>query len=1087
MAINQPSSRAGALAQVPITGPSQPPGTFVPGTKVQVGGHRVVVEKYLSEGGFAHVYVVHLSGRDGGSAVLKRVAVPDKEALASMRTEVETMKRVKGHKQVVSYIDSHASQLKGGGYEVFLLMEYCAGGGLIDFMNTRLKNRLTEPEILEIFGDAAEGVACMHYLQPPLLHRDLKVENILISTTPSSKMYKLCDFGSAAPPRPAATSAAEGRLIEDDIQRHTTLQYRSPEMVDVYRKQPIDEKSDIWALGVLLYKLCYYTTPFEEQGQMAILNASFKYPSYPPFSDRLKKLIAVTLSADPRRRPTIYQVVKEACSMRSKECPIKDIYANRSHSEARNNQQLPPGDPEAPAVGARLAPPETTQQKIPEVAPMRRGRPGKESHSAGPPKASPSPNKHPDTDPFAALDSSNYSTRAAAVDELSGRFPSVDEFSLLQNQESKFQFGTESSKRSGMDQKVMHALADEAFVKPAPSQETLKPTTRPESVAKDSPRPPKFTPHENKAPQAPPKSPKMVSTGTMTSRPSSPKDPKPSPKQDHRSIWRIPINSDSPRLSALARFDSFSSKHQPPRSVPESPPLIGENAPTSPVSSRPSLEGSRPSSLDVSSESLQRSKSASARPEVANKPKYSDAPLPPRHESVHKSDSKKRRSLIHPNSDNDRLIDLDSPLGPDDAKIASNVEYLRAMEEREAAKGHHRRGSSFKQFKHASMPSVSLHGTKHALAGKFGDTFRRFEGGRHGSKTQPHESLLIDQDGDELEKPTDLKDVSRNDVDEDAIDETEDLSPEVRRELERRRLSQEEKRVADGAAEYRRRLAGDSLGGQRSSKATAIQDRVKTLLEESGRSSPVKKSAEGYGHHSGLPQSSSNPQAPDVEEIRRVSTIQQPAEYKAPSKSNVAAPQSLPQFRAPESKSPNLLSSARPAAPPKPHRLTATGTPISPNPNTTGKIGTAKQSSSTASNPYNIQQRSRTENPTSLQPTQPSVDAARRRISSPKELEDPPASTLAGETSPNWEASFAKRFPSLSLEMVETEIEAVSTTASKKGPSRGGGKAGEGGGEGAVWKARLDEVGDAEDGRRGVREETMVKPSRLQQPRVRDV
>lgn len=62
-------------------------------------------------------------------------------------------------------------------------------------------------------------------------------------------------------------------------------------MIDVYRGHPIDEKSDIWALGVLLYKLCYYTTPFEEVGQMAILNASYKFPSYPPFSDRLKRLI----------------------------------------------------------------------------------------------------------------------------------------------------------------------------------------------------------------------------------------------------------------------------------------------------------------------------------------------------------------------------------------------------------------------------------------------------------------------------------------------------------------------------------------------------------------------------------------------------------------------------------------------------------------------------------------------------------------------------------------------------------------------------------------------------------------------------
>src|SRR5207245_1132539 len=103
--------------------------------------------------------------------------------------------------------------------------------------------------------------------------------------------FVLCDFGSCAPVKEAATSLAECRLLEEDIQKHTTLQYRSPEMIDVYRKLPIDEKSDIWALGVLLYKLCYYTTPFEEQGQLAILNASFKFPAYPLFSDRLKSLI----------------------------------------------------------------------------------------------------------------------------------------------------------------------------------------------------------------------------------------------------------------------------------------------------------------------------------------------------------------------------------------------------------------------------------------------------------------------------------------------------------------------------------------------------------------------------------------------------------------------------------------------------------------------------------------------------------------------------------------------------------------------------------------------------------------------------
>jgi serine/threonine protein kinase len=117
-----------------------------------------------------------------------------------------------------------------------------------------------------------------------------QVENVLIA---SSRCYKLCDFGSAAQPRAPGQTAAECRAIEEDIQKHTTLQYRSPEMVDVYRRLPIDEKCDVWALGVLLYKLCYYTTPFEDKGNLAILNASFLFPAFPSYSMKIKNLIGI--------------------------------------------------------------------------------------------------------------------------------------------------------------------------------------------------------------------------------------------------------------------------------------------------------------------------------------------------------------------------------------------------------------------------------------------------------------------------------------------------------------------------------------------------------------------------------------------------------------------------------------------------------------------------------------------------------------------------------------------------------------------------------------------------------------------------
>jgi AP2-associated kinase len=86
----------------------------------------------------------------------------------------------------------------------------------------------------------------MHNLKPPLIHRDLKVENILQASQTS---FKLCDFGSAvtAHLRPPSTTV-ELRALEADISRHTTFQYRAPEMIDVYLRRPVDEKSGAMSL-----------------------------------------------------------------------------------------------------------------------------------------------------------------------------------------------------------------------------------------------------------------------------------------------------------------------------------------------------------------------------------------------------------------------------------------------------------------------------------------------------------------------------------------------------------------------------------------------------------------------------------------------------------------------------------------------------------------------------------------------------------------------------------------------------------------------------------------------------------------------
>lgn len=303
-----------------------PPNAYPPGTHLTVGSHQVTIERYLSEGGFAHVYVVKVEPQIKGveTACLKRVAVPNKAYLNLLRAEVEAMQRLKDKPNVVQYFDSHAERAKSGvGYEVFVLMEFCAGGGLIDFMNTRLRDQLKEHEVLKIMRDITLGLAQMHYLRPPLIHKDLKIENVLLT---GDGMYKLCDFGSAGPVLRVPKTPQEFKILEEDIQHHTTVQYRAPEMIDLYLGYPIDEKSDIWALGVFLYKLCYYTTPFERGGNQAILTASFSFPPRPKYSDRLKNMIRVLLQPVPTQRPNVYQVMQEICDMRGEDNPLVDIY-----------------------------------------------------------------------------------------------------------------------------------------------------------------------------------------------------------------------------------------------------------------------------------------------------------------------------------------------------------------------------------------------------------------------------------------------------------------------------------------------------------------------------------------------------------------------------------------------------------------------------------------------------------------------------------------------------------------------------------------------------------------------------------------
>uniref|UniRef100_A0A0D2XZ79 non-specific serine/threonine protein kinase n=1 Tax=Fusarium oxysporum (strain Fo5176) TaxID=660025 RepID=A0A0D2XZ79_FUSOF len=848
-----------------------PAGTFAPGTKIQVGSHRVVIQKYLSEGGFAHVYLVKLAKPVDGTdqAVLKRVAVPDKDTLRGMRIEVETMKRLKGHRPIVTYIDSHASELQGGGYEVFLLMEFCNGGGLIDFMNTRLQHRLTEPEILNIFTDIAEGVACMHYLKPPLLHRDIKVENVLITARGSSKRFKLCDFGSAASPRPAPTTVTECRLMDEDVQKHTTMQYRSPEMIDIYS------------------------------------------------------------------RP-------------------------QSHARTDSPQPKAPKPEQTPAVGAVFTRAEPQKQVIPDVVPMRRGRP---TASPAPAKVAQKPDASPmrktEGDPFAALDSKAASK---GFDELSSRFPTLDQFSLLHDQGTKFDFDVSSpisptgNTSSDLNERVTAKLADEAFAAPQTESSRPKPVSRTHSV----------TPVGHHAAVAsPPLEPPLAKTLSAPSRPD---------------ISRAQsIISNNPELQAIS--SQSNSRYVSTGTMTSTPPPEKFSRDVERPIQREIAEYSRSSSatrqVDPSAAQWNAEEpraAVSQRISAFQQPSH-EPPSRPRPASTNlegttldflrEREAASRSSSRPPQSRSPYQEPADEP------RTSSDMEFLRSLEDSERTKS----------SKRSSLTSLS--GNKNILAGKFGDAFKRFEGSspNNGRIPSPERGMarrdLTPIAGSEA---TD----GRSD-DGHFHDDEDRMAPEMRREMERLKLQEEEQRVEAAQAEYRKRVAAGqrgppvppkSIGGV--SRAVSIQNRVQSLLNEDQKPSNIQRTAQGYGKYTDVPETGNKPEKslPGV-----------PKKPLMVAKTRVDSPQA--RYPSSTSSAPPALTSKPPAKPPAPKK------PVHLNSLPTGQRPSSPQ-----------------------KPT--------RAQTSTEELIEFPGQQMVDMTAKekdDYLQDFSKRFPSLgSIEMVEREI-----------------------------------------------------------------
>ncbi|XP_047483303.1 serine/threonine-protein kinase Nek8-like [Penaeus chinensis] len=195
------------------------------------------------------------------------------------------------HPNIVSYMDSFERDTV-----LCIEMEYADGGSMQQYLTQQVK-RIEEREILIIFHQIAAAIRYMH--EHHILHRDLKTANIFLT---KAGVVKVGDFGISK------------MLSTKTNHAHTVLgtpYYISPEMCE---GKQYDEKSDIWALGCILYEMACLQKTFEGSNLPALVNKIMKghfAPIKGNYSPGFKQLVRDLLQRDPEFRPTAAELVSE--------------------------------------------------------------------------------------------------------------------------------------------------------------------------------------------------------------------------------------------------------------------------------------------------------------------------------------------------------------------------------------------------------------------------------------------------------------------------------------------------------------------------------------------------------------------------------------------------------------------------------------------------------------------------------------------------------------------------------------------------------------------------------------------------------
>ena len=159
------------------------------------------------------------------------------------RREIEVLKMCQ-HDNIIKLVD-----LFENSDTYFIVLDFMQGKDLFDYIQKRGFS-LPEQRVQDLAYQVAMGVQYMHEFG--IVHRDLKLENIMMSDSSDSAMPKIVDFGLAKIIGPSNTAS----------EPFGTLGYVAPE---VLKKQPYTFSCDVWSLGCIIYALLSGSLPFDHE------------------------------------------------------------------------------------------------------------------------------------------------------------------------------------------------------------------------------------------------------------------------------------------------------------------------------------------------------------------------------------------------------------------------------------------------------------------------------------------------------------------------------------------------------------------------------------------------------------------------------------------------------------------------------------------------------------------------------------------------------------------------------------------------------------------------------------------------------